>query len=438
MITPNDLVRSAIPGPEDITRADLPNGIVVLARPNFSSPSVVVSGYLHAGAIFDADEKLGLADFTAAALLHGTRKRDFGRIYTAMEEAGASLGFSSSTHTVSFLGRSLAEDLRLLLDLLAESLRCPTFPRRRVENLRAMLLTGLDLRDQDPEERAALAFDGLLYPNHPYRRPDEGYPETVKRVKRRDLVEFHARQYGPRGTVIAVVGGIDPGSAVRLVEDALRGWRNPDQRQPPQLPAWQPLDGVQRVRVDLPEKSQSEVLVGSAGPARGEPDFIAAAVGNNILGQFGLMGRIGQAVRERAGLAYYATSSLGSSLGPGPWTVSAGVDPENEERAIELILDELRRFTTELVSGDELADVQANLIGRMPLSLESNTGVASRLLHMEKHELGLDYLQRYAQTIEAVTREGILTAAARYLDTDRLAVAVAGPPRKISQEENHG
>lgn len=437
MIASKDLLLQAVPGPDDITRVQLPNGIVVLARPNFSSPSVVVSGYLVAGALFDTNQKLGLADFTSAALLHGTKKRRFAQIYTDMEEAGANLGFSSGTHTVSFLGRSLAEDLRLTLDLVAESLRCPTFPRRRIEHLRAMLLTGLDLRDQDPEERAAMAFDGLLYPGHPYRRPDEGYPETVKRIKRRDLIDFHTRHYGPRGTVIAVVGGIDPESAVRLVEDALGGWLNPNQGTPPPLPEWHPPQGNKQTRVNLPEKSQSELVVGSVGPARNEPDFLAAAVGNNILGQFGMMGRIGEVVRERAGLAYYASSSLGSSLGPGPWAVSAGVAPENEDRAVELILEELRRFASEPVTEEELADVQANLTGRMPLSLESNTGVASRLLHMEKHNLGLDYLQRYAETIKSVTREEILAAAAKYLAPERLVVAAAGPPKE-KQEEHHG
>jgi zinc protease len=336
------------------------------------------------------------------------------------------------------MGRSLAGDLGLLLDLLAESLRRPTFPRRRIENLRAMLLTGLDLRDQDPEERAAMAFDGLLYPSHPYCRPDEGYPETIRRIKRRHLSEFHARHYRPQGTVIAVVGGIDPTLAVRLVEEALGSWHNPKQEQLPELPPWQSPAQVLRTRVALPEKSQSELVVGSGGPARDEPEFIAAAVGNNILGQFGLMGRIGEVVRERAGLAYYASSSLGSSLGPGPWAVSAGVDPENEERAVELILDELRRFTTELVTEEELADVQANLIGRMPLSLESNTGVAARLLHMEKHDLGLDYLRRYGETIGAVTREEILAAAAKYLNPERLVVSIAGPPKDKAQEEHDG
>jgi zinc protease len=425
----NTLTLNAIPGEDDITRFELPNGIVVLARPNFNSPSVVINGYLHAGAIFDSDEKLGMADFTSSALMRGTEQRDFREIYTALEDVGANLGFSSSTHTTGFMGRSLAEDVPLLLDLIAEALRHPTFPRGRIENLRTMLLTGLDLRDQDPEERSALAFDQLVYPNHPYSRPDEGYPETIQRIKIKDLKEYHRKQYGPQGMVIAIVGGIDPDQAVHMVGEALGDWRNPKQQPPPTLPEWRPLEQIKRIRVTVPEKSQSELIVGTAGPARHAPDFVPVAVGNNILGQFGMMGRIGEAVRERAGLAYYASSSLGSSLGPGPWSVSAGVKPQDEEHVIELIFKELRRFTSELVCEEELSDVQANLIGRMPLSLESNTGVASRLLHIEKHNLGLDYLRRYTEMIKTVTREQILTAAKHYLDPERLAVAIAGPPR---------
>ena len=431
-----DLVLNAIPGADDITRMELPNGIVLLSRPNFNSPSVVLNGYIQTGALFDPDEKLGLADFTSAALMRGTQKRDFRQIYSALEDVGANLGFSSGTHTTSFMGRSLAEDLPLLLDLVADALRRPTFPRRRIENLRTMLLTGLDLRQQDPEEQAALAFDGLVYPDHPYSRPDEGYPETIKRIRRKDLVNFHQQHFGPQGLVLAIVGGIDPQRAVQLAAEALGDWENPQQPAPVDLPEWIPLNEVKKIRVSLPEKKQSELIVGTAGPARCAPDFIPAVVGNNILGQFGMMGRIGEVVRERAGLAYYASSSLGSSVGPGPWAVSAGVKPEDEARAVELIFNELRRFTSELVSAEELSDVQANLTGRMPLSLESNTGVAARLLHLEKHNLGLDYLRRYNQIIKAVTREEILATAARYLDPDKLAVAIAGPPGVQVTEED--
>ena len=139
------------------------------------------------------------------------------------------------------------------------------------------------------------------------------------------------------------------------------------------------------------------------------------------------MGRIGEVVREKAGLAYYAGSSLSGGLGPGPWEVSAGVNPQNVDRAIDLIRQEIRRFTTGLVTVEELEDCQANYIGRLPISLESNAGIASALFNLERHQLGLDYYLRYAGLIGSITAEQVLQSAGRYLDPDRLAIAVAGP-----------
>lgn len=139
-----------------------------------------------------------------------------------------------------------------------------------------------------------------------------------------------------------------------------------------------------------------------------------------------MMGRLGEALREKAGLAYYAGSSLNSGLGPGPWEASAGVDPENIDRAVELILAEIRRFVNEPVSRDELADSQANYIGRLPISLESNGGIASAILSLERHQLGLDYYLRFPDLVNAVTPQQVQEVAGRYLNPDRLAIASAG------------
>jgi zinc protease len=417
----------ALPGPDDITRTVLPNGIVILARANFNSPSVVISGYLDVGSLFDSDEKLGLADFTAAALMRGTQQRNFQQIYDALESVGASLGFGGGTHSNAFSGRALSEDLPLLLALLAEVLRQPAFPPDQVERLRAQLLTGLAIRSQDTGEMASLTFDQIVYAGHPYSRPDDGYPETVQAIGRDDLAEFQHRYYGPRGMVLALVGGIDPTRAVEEVTQALGDWQNPSQPDMPALPPWTPLQGVETRRVSIPGKSQADMILGTAGPQRSAPDFLAASLGNNILGQFGLMGRIGEVVREQAGLAYYAGSSLSGGLGPGPWHVAAGVDPANIDQAIDLIRAEITRFVNEPVTTDELSDSQANYIGRLPLSLESNAGVAGALINLERYALGLDYYRRYPDLIRAITRQDVLDAARHYLHPDRLGIAVAGP-----------
>jgi zinc protease len=416
-----------LPGPRDITRRQLSNEIVVLARANFNSPSIVVSGYLTVGGLSDPAEKLGLAEFTAQALMRGTQRYPFQQLYDSLESVGASLGFGGGTHTTGFGGAALVEDLDLLLEILAQAITQPVFPVEQIERLRAQFITSLAIRAQDTARMASLAFDRLVYAGHPYSRPEDGYPDTIQSITQTDLVDFHQRGYGPHAAVISVVGAIEPLLAVEKVARVLGDWRNPMQIASPELPPLQPLDGVITDKVSIPGKSQADLVIGAAGPSRSAEDYLAASLGNNILGQFGMMGRIGEVVREKAGLAYYADSNLGGGLGPGPWSVSAGIDPVNSERAADLIRAEIRRFTSQPVTPEELADSVAHYIGRLPLSLESNAGVASALISLERYKLGLDYYQRYPGLVQSIDEEDILAAARRYLDPDRLAIALAGP-----------
>jgi len=419
----------SLPGPHDITRSELGNGIVLLVRPNPNSLSVAISGFLQAGSLYDPEPKLGLADFTATTLMRGTAHRTFSEIYNELESMGASLGVSPGAHSAGFGGKSLAEDLPYLLDLLADVLIHPVFPKKPLEKVRSQLLTGLDLRAQDTGEMASLGFDQIAYAGHPYRHPSDGYLETIRAIKRDDLVNFHAKHYGPKKMVIVITGAVKPDKAQELVETSLGGWSNPEQAEIIQVSAVSPLEETTRSHHAMEEKSQADIVLGVVGPRRKWEGFYPALLGNSILGQFGMMGRIGEAVRNRAGLAYYAYSSLSSSIGPGPWTVTAGVAPENLELAIDMIQSEIREYVTEPVSSQELADVQSNYIGRLPLSLESNSGVASALLTMERYQLGLDYLQEYEKMIRDITAEAVLTASRKYLDPDRLAISTAGPPR---------
>ncbi|HET9589375.1 MAG TPA: pitrilysin family protein [Anaerolineales bacterium] len=419
--------RLALPGPDDIYREVLPNGIVVLTRPNFNSPSVVMSGYFDAGALLDPDEKLGLADFVTSILLRGTQNYTFDEIYHELEAVGASLGLNTGISKSGFSGRSLAEDLPLLLKLLSEALLRPTFPKAEMEKLRAQLLTGLAIRAQDTSDMASMVFDQILFKGHPYSRPDDGYPETIRSITRSDLVKFHRQYYGPRGFVIAIVGAVEPEEAVRQVKRALGGWQVKDQKEAPALPALKPLKKTVRKHHRIAGKSQSDLIVGTNGPMRRDPEFMSASLGNNILGQFGMMGRIGDVVREKSGLAYYAYSSLSAGLGPGSWEVNAGVNPQNVTRAAGLIVDELKRFVQEGVTADELADSKANFIGRLPISLESNGGVANALLNIERHNLGLDYYHRYEGLVDEVSRDDVLNTGRKFIDTDKLVIAIAGP-----------
>jgi zinc protease len=423
-VTPS---RNSLPGPQDIFRGKLPNGITVLARSNFNSPSISMSGYLPAGALFETDEKLGLADFVASSLMRGTQTHTFDSIYNELESVGASMGFDSGVHNTSFGGRSLAEDLPLLLSLLSESLRAPIFPAQEVEKLRSQLLTGLNIRAQDTSDMAAMKFDQLLYEGHPYSRPGDGFTETIQSITRDDLEEFHRLHFGPKGMVISIVGAIDPKKAFDAVGRVLGDWQVEGQVEAPVLPELKPIQETVKSHHHLAGKSQSDIIMGVVGPRRKDGDYFAASLGNSVLGQFGMMGRIGDVVREKSGLAYYASSNLSAGVGPGSWEVSAGVNPKNVKKTIDLITKELKRFIKDGVTKEELADSQANYVGRLPLSFESNGGVAASLINIERYDLGLDYYQRYEGIIRAVTRADVLDVARKYIDPDALVIATSGP-----------
>jgi zinc protease len=418
---------NSLPGPDNVTRVELPNGIIVLARSSFATPSFAVSGYLNGGSIGDPDDRLGLAQFTALALTRGTQRYSFQDFSERVESAGASIGFGAGVQSASFSTHGLAEDFSMLLELLGESLFHPTFPEEQIRRLQAQLLTGLDMRGQDTAEMADLTLSEALFPNHPYGRPEDGYPETVRAIQREDLQTFHRNHYGPRGMVFSVVGALDPDAVVDQIERVFGSWKNPEQMPAPAVPPNPaPQDKVRR-HVPIPGKSQTDIAMGVYGPKRTSEEYVPALVANNILGQFGMMGRIGEAVRENAGLAYYATSGVEAWTEGGAWQISAGVNPANVDRAIDLILDQVQRFVAEPVTPQELEDSTANITGRLPLSLESNAGVAGALLTLERFQLGLDYYQRYPEMVRSVTRERILEVARQYLNLDRMAIITAGP-----------
>lgn len=419
--------RQALPGPDDITREELSNGIIVLTRPNFNSPTLSIKGYLHSGSYFDTDDKLGLAYLTASGLMNGTAAHDFQSLYNEIESVGAHLDFSAGTLTTSFSAHCLSEDLMLMFNLISESLRSPTFPMKEFNRQKTQLLTALAIRAQDTSAMSSLLFDQIIYAGHPYERPDEGYPETVQAIERGDLLDFYEKTYGPEKMVVVVVGAVDPQSAVDAVRLTLGDWKNTDQRILPGIPPAVPLQKTTKKDLSIPGKFQADIVMGCLAPERLSPDYHPLRIGNNILGEFGMMGRLGQRVREEAGLAYYAYSSLSLSRGPGAWEMIAGVNPQNIDQTIKLITEEVRRFVSGPVSEEELADTKSYFLGHMPLVLESNSGVAISLMNMEYFNLGLNYFREYPKQVQSVTAEDVLHVSQKYLNPDQLAIAVAGP-----------
>jgi zinc protease len=421
------LNKSDIPGAHNIVRQAYANGMTVLVKENFSSPSVVIDGLVRAGAADDPIGKEGVSAFTANMVMRGTERRTFAQIYEEIEAVGATVDVSSGINVTPFGAKSLAEDLPLVADILADVLQHPAFVDSEMEKQRGETLTDLQERANNTRRMAGLTFRELLYPaDHPYHRSVQGYTETIAAITRDELVNYYRSAYGANGLIVSIVGAVKAADALQIWEDKFGAWigAQVDRGSPPSAPR---LTERREQRVDIPGKSQSDLVLGFVGPARSAPDYLDARMANSILGVFGLYGRLGARVREKGGMAYYSYSQLEGGLGPGAWQAVAGVDPANVDKAIPLIQAEIKRMIETKVTPTELKDNKSYMIGSMPIGLETNDGVAGIILDMELYGLGLDYLVNYPDRINAITAASVQAAAQKYLDAENFALAVAGP-----------
>ena len=416
-------------GPETIHRIQTANGITILVRPNPSAPVVVLEGCLRAGSVDESAEKAGLASFTASLLSRGSASYDFDRYNEAVESVGASVSVGGGTHISDFGSESLVEDFPLMVEILADILQRPTFPPEHIERVRGQWLVRLQEREQSTRSVSFRRFNEMIYGDHPYGLSTSGYIETIQAISRDDVAGFHQDYYRPNQAIVVVSGDVEPEAVVALLESHFADWRTGAEPPSPAdtIPPVAGPNDVQRKSVTMPGKVQTAVVVGCLAIARTHPDYYAVQVANNILGQFGMMGRLGENVRERQGLAYYCSSALDADIGIGPWVAFAGVNPQNVDQAIDSILHEFERIGQEPASDEELSDSIANMTGTLPLRLETNDGVASILLNMEWFGLGLDYLQTYPERIRAITKEDVQRVAADYLRTDSYTLVTAGP-----------
>lgn len=409
------------------TRYKLSNDISLIVKENHYARSVVVRGYLLGGANVEPAQRPGLASFTSSAMRRGTQKHTFTEINEIVESVAASVYVNTGRHMTGFGGKSLAEDFDLLVELMADNVVCPVFPPEEIEKLRGQIITDLKEEEDDTHSMAGRHFREILYTlDHPYGRAVDGTIESVAALTRDDLLAYYHTLHPQSGAII-VVGDINSDRVYQTLEARLGHWQPDSSPIDTTLPAPRPLADATRHVHPMMNKTQADLVLGWIGPDRRAADFYAAYVGNTILGQLGLGGRIGQSVRDTEGLAYYANSVMHGGGGPGPWFAFAGVNPAGLDKALELILAEIRRFRREPVTDTELADAKAYLTGVMPLQMETNEGVASILMDMHFYNLGDDFIARYPDIINGVTGEQILAAAQKYLDDEVYALAIAGP-----------
>jgi zinc protease len=357
----------------------------------------------------------------------GTTTRSAAAIAEELDSRGVSLNVGATRHLVSLVCTCLTDDFEPMLALLADIVVSPTVPESELAIAKGEVVTAISQDEDNPSVRASEELMAMLYgAGHPYGWPIKGSPESVGRITRADLLQLHGSRFSPGELAVVVVGDVAGSRVLDVARQVFGNWRVPP---PMPVPLARPAPAVARRRtvISMMNKAQADIAYGFIAIARSDPAFYACWLMNNILGQYALGGRLGDSIRERQGMAYHVSSALEAQVIEGPLLIRAGVSPENVDRAVASIDEELSRLQREGVTEKELAESRQYLIGSMPRTLETNAGIANFLQRSEVFGLGLDFDRRIPDLLRAVTLGDVNDAARRTVDPARATIVVAGP-----------
>ena len=403
----------------------LSSGVRVATAEMAHMDSVTVGVWVGVGGRYEPARLSGASHFIEHLLFKGTPRRSAKQISQTVEGVGGYLNAFTSEETTCYYAKASHKHLDTLLDVLTDMYLHPRFAAADIDKERGVIKEELLMYRDQPDHYVHELLTETLWPEHPLGRSLAGTPKTLDTMDRRALLDFKHRKYVAGNTVVAVAGHCRHDNIVRRVEKMLSMSR--DGRPP----SYQPARGHQRaprLRFFTKDCEQSHLAIGIRGYSRHDSRRYALKTLSVILGE-NMSSRLFQVIRERHGLAYSIQSSTSYFSDTGALLVSAGLDTKRLQRALRLILAEMRKMSRQPPSAIELQRAKDYAIGQMRLGLEST---ANRMMWLGEHLLAYGTIHTPAEVerqITEVTAADVQQAAADLFRENRLNVAVITPSK---------
>ncbi len=408
----------------EIKRFKLGNGAVLLVSEQHQLPMVTMEIAFDAGSRRDPKGKEGLAALTGSSLMQGTSKLSAAEFNQKTDFMGSSISIDAGRDNASASFTSLKKYADNTLHLMAQTLQDPGLRDADIQRKLADQVAAIKASEEEPGYVAGVAFSKMLFGDGPYGHPSEGYADTAGKLKPDDVRAFYHDHYRMGSAVIAVCGDVDANAIKDKLEKEFTGLAGTVAEQTePAAPVVEP-----GLHADLIDRSvaQANLILGSGGIARSNPDYYKLQVMNYILGGGGFASRLMKVVRSKAGLAYGIGSAFHAGKFPGAFLIVLQTKNQSSNEALKLILQQMREIQNAPVTDAEMESAKKYLIGSFPLKIDRQSEIVSFMLETELYGLGTDYAERYPQLIRAVTKADVQKVARDYLHPDALdLVAVA-------------
>lgn len=416
---------------EGTARFQLPGGTLVLVEQEHALPLVHVSIILRTGGVHDPVGLSGLTRLTARMLRMGTRKLDQAEVDERIDSIGSHLGIGCAASYVQIGGAVVAHNLEPFFELVAELIKSPAFRGNDLSRAKRETLAELMSICDDDRALAARHFRAFTLKQHPYGRPIAGTSASIKRITARDVRTHYKRHFVSGNVIVGMAGAVTPETARALVERYLtlpRGKAPKDRVPPPNLD-----EGRRVLIVDKPERTQTQIIIGTLGSHVSDPDHTSLQVANVVFGGL-FTARLTHEVRSVRGLSYGASSNLGHDRQRELWSMWTFPSAKDAKGCIDLQLRLYDDWIKKGVTPSELRVAKNFLIKSHAFEVDTAQKRLDQAIESELFALPPDYHSGFSRRVAAVTRDSANAALRKRLSRRDQAIVVVATAQQLQPQ----
>lgn len=421
-------------------RIEMPNVIEMALLPKSTRGNEVnVRMTFRYGDIKTLAGKSSISAYTAQMLDKGTANRTRQQIKDELDKLKAQVSVGGGGNSASVSIKTTKDNLPEVMRLVGDIIKSPVFDANEFEKLKLEQLAQIESQRSEPQALASILFQRTM---NPYPKEDVRYVKNfdeevadIKALKLDDLKKFHKDFYGAQNATVSVVGDFDELKVRKVINDEFGLWKAkmPFSRIVSEYKAI-PAGGQ---NLETPDKANALMLAGINLAMRDDdPDYPALVLGNYMLGGGFLNSRLATRIRQKEGISY----GVGSSINAGPFDKAGSFmtyaiyNPENSERLVKALKEELEKVQKEGFTAEELNAARSGYLQSRQVSRAQDPGLAGTLNSYLYLNRTMAWDADFDKKIEALTPESVNAAMKKHIDPTKLTIIQAGDFAKAAKK----
>jgi zinc protease len=412
----------------DIKEITSPGGIKAWIVSDSTIPIIAMNFSFRGGTANDPADKVGRAYFLSGMLDEGAGDLPSEAFQERMSELAVRMSFDAEREYFEGSFQTLSENRDAAFELLRKAVAEPRFDTVPMNKVRGQILVGIKSDSENPSRIASEALLKTMLASHPYANDRKGTVDTVNAMTPDDLRDAWKATFARDRLLVGIVGDISEEEAGKMLDKVFGGL--PESAGPVSVPdvQWPERGSITIVERDIP---QSVMTFAMPGILRSDPDFIAAYVMNFVLGDGGFGSRLMEEIREKRGLTYGIYTGLVTWDNGGLVIGSVSTQNSRAGETLDVLRAELTKMATDGPTQGELDEAKTYITGSYPLRYDSSGKIAQQLLAIQQENLGIDYVNKRNDLVNAVTLEDAKRVAKRLIQPDALTISIVGRPEGI-------